>query len=226
MSENWMKLNCHICPKKTQDCYDNTGIKPGDGWVNTCMEECFSDTDNGNGDTDDPYDDEIDDNMTTVEMCYDFCDALCQEQGVQIIDCSHCKLRCYIQSFNGLYLMLLSNDELIDQICPETAAVTSTIEPTTTSTEFQTTVEATTEFVTTVAPSICEDRRLFECPMNSECVSAETNDGYTCECDSGFKMNGGSCEKIMPETQNCPGMFRIMTRKSVFGVRSASFGPF
>merc|ERR1712003_562942 len=116
-----------------------------DGWINTCMEECFSDTD-------DPYDDENDnendENITTVEMCYNFCDALCQEQGVQIMDCSHCKLRCYIQSFNGLYLMLLSNDELIDHLCPATEAVTSTIEPTTTSTEFQTTVEATTEFAT------------------------------------------------------------------------------
>ena len=173
------------------------------------MEECFNDDDNG--DTDDPNDeengDEYDDKpVPTVDMCYDFCDALCQDQ--ELNDCSHCKLRCYIQSYNGLYLMLLSNDELIDRFCPATEAMTSTVEPTTTSTEFQTTVEATTEFVTTVAPSICEDRRLFECPINSECVSADTNHGYTCECDAGFEMNGGTCEKIMTEAENCPGIFQ------------------
>ena len=228
MSENWMKLSCHICPEKSSSCYHNPGIKPEEGlWVNTCMEECFNDNDDENGDTvnDDPHGeengDENDDDITTVEMCYNFCDALCQEQGLN--DCSHCKLRCYIQSFDGLYLMLLSNGELIDRICPATEAVTSTIEPTTTSTDFQTTVEATTEFATTVAPSICEDRRLFECPINSECVSADTNHGYACECNTGFKMNGRSCEKIMPETQHCPEMFRIIALKSVFGVQSASF---
>ena len=210
--QHWLKLGCRVCPEKSSSCFEYT--EPGDGWINTCMEECFNDTDDENDDTDDPYDDEnddeIDDNNTAVEMCYDFCDALCQEQGLN--DCSHCKLRCYIQSFDGLYLMLLSNDELIDRICPATEAVTSTIEPTTTSTEFQTTVEATTEFATTIAPSICEDRRLFECPMNSDCVSADTNHGYACKCDAGFKMNGRSCEKIMPETQNCPGIFRIIAR--------------
>ena len=197
--EKWMRLSCYICPEKSSDCYHNPGIKPVDGWANTCMEECFGDTDDENGD-------DNDDNITTVEMCYDFCDALCQEQ--ELNDCSHCKLRCYIQSYNGLYLMLLSNDELIDRFCPATEAMTSTVEPTTTSTEFQTTVEATTEFVTTVAPSICEDRRLFECPINSECVSADTKHGYTCECDAGFEMNGGTCEQIIPEPENCPGIFQ------------------
>ena len=82
-------MGCRVCPEKSSYCYKF--IEPGDGWINTCMEECFSDTDDENGDTDDPYDDEnddeIDDNITTVEMCYDFCDTLCQEQGLH--DCSH-----------------------------------------------------------------------------------------------------------------------------------------
>ena len=176
------------------------------------MEDCFGGDEDPGDDFDDDTNDDVDTDendleiMTTIDLCNKFCKRICDEQEIQ--QCENCEQRCATESLTGLYLMLYSNEELVDQICPATEAITTTLEPTTTSTEFQTTIEATTEFATTIAPSICEDRRLFECPINSQCVSADTNHGYTCKCDDGFKMNGGSCEKITSEAQNCPGKFQ------------------
>ena len=55
--QHWLKLGCRVCPENSSSCFEYT--EPGDGWINTCMEECFSDTDDTN-------DDENGDEMMTI----------------------------------------------------------------------------------------------------------------------------------------------------------------
>lgn len=91
---------------------------------------------------------------------------------------------------------------------------------TTTPTNDQTTTEpfvttltpiatTTSDFATTtMAPSACDEDRTYECPENSFCVPAENFVTFTCQCKSGYFLNGNMCRKQSPEAESCPADFK------------------